>query len=357
MAQVLQSLCDQSGLKLVAKKCPNGTVKFRDWTKHTTGEVISALNHELEDSQSNFRLVRQEDFLLVVNKDDLRAEYERPLVGRRRPVHSEVETITERQQPVVDSAPVQPSAPAGQVILPATASTTSDEPDQAPRARTIEPVRLESADAPELLPAPTSGETPSPAPAAGATPRAASRAEEIFAPSPAPSLSGSQSTSTSGVSGSAFLPQHRRVEAIARRLYSALKGRAELLDAGPENLPSFRLFDAAGARARVACTIGIDTEHNRLVIEAPAKKRSALLQVFARLDETDSLTDDNLRLVSADVPRATIAQNVTSELNKFIVQNQGANPPIPARTSAGPRDIAGHARSAQSFGADQGTQG
>jgi type II secretion system protein D len=333
-AQVLQSLCDQSGLTLVAKKCPSGTVKFREWTKHTTGEVIAALNHELEEGQSNFRLVREENFLLVVNKDDLRSEYERPVVGRRRPVHSEVETITERQQPVVDSTPMQPSAPAGQVIVPATASTTSDESDEAPRARTIEPVRLESADAPELLPAPTSGETPSAAPASGTTPRAASRAEEIFAPSPAPSLSGSESTSTSGASGSAFCPQHRRVEALARRLYSALKGRAELLDAGPENLPSFRLFDAAGARARVTCTVGIDTEHNRLVIEAPAKRRSALLQVFARLDETDSLTDDNLRLVSADVPRATIAQNVTSELNKFIVQNQGPNPPIPAPEQA-----------------------
>jgi type II secretion system protein D len=329
-AQVLQSLCDQSGLTLVAKKCPSGTVKFREWKKHTTGEVISALNHELEESQSNFRLVRQENFLLVVNKDDLRSEYERPVIGRRRPVHSEVEIITDRQQPSVDPTPVQPSAPAGQVILPATASTTSDQFDEAPRARTIEPVRLESADAPELLPAPTSGETPSAAAANGATPRAASRAEEIFATSPAPLKSGSESTSTSGASGSAFFPQHRRVEALSRRLYSALKGRAELLDAGPENLPSFRLFDVAGARARVTCTVGIDTEHNRLVIDAPARKRSALLQVFARLDETDSLTDDNLRLVSADVPRATIAQNVTSELNKFIVQNQGTNPPIPA---------------------------
>jgi type II secretion system protein D len=124
------------------------------------------------------------------------------------------------------------------------------------------------------------------------------------------------------------------VEALSRRLYSALKGRSELLDSGPENLPSLRLFDAAGARSRVACTIGIDTEHNRLVIDAPAKKRSALLQVFARLDESDSLTDDNLRLVSADVPRATIAQNVTSELNKFIVQNQAPNPPIPAPEQA-----------------------
>ena len=99
------------------------------------------------------------------------------------------------------------------------------------------------------------------------------------------SSSGSASTSTSGASGSAFTPQHRRVEALSRRLYSALKARSELLDAGPENLPSFRVFDAAGARSRVACTIGIDTEHNRLVIEAPAKKRSALLHVFAQLDE------------------------------------------------------------------------
>ncbi|HEV3299116.1 MAG TPA: secretin N-terminal domain-containing protein [Planctomycetaceae bacterium] len=327
--EVLESLCEQSGLTLVAKKCPSGTVNFRDWKKHTTGEVISVLNHELEEDQSSFRLVRQENFLLVVNKDDLRSEYERPVVGRRRPVHSVVETITESRPATVDPAGPQPSAPA-RVILPATLSGT-DADDDAPRARTIEPVRLESApDAPELLPAPTALEVPSNAPTGDATPRPARRAEEIFAPSPAPSSSGTASTSTSGASGSAFTPQHRRVEALSRRLYSALKARSELLDAGPENLPSFRVFDAAGARSRVACTIGIDTEHNRLVIEAPAKKRSALLHVFAQLDATDSFTDDNLRLVSADLPQATIAQNVTSELNKFIVQN----PPIPSPQQA-----------------------
>jgi type II secretory pathway component GspD/PulD (secretin) len=321
--EVLQSVCEQSGLTLVAKKCPSGTVKFRDWKKHTTGEVISALNHELEENQSNFRLVRQEDFLLVINKDDLRSEYERPALGRRRPVHSEVEIITDVRPATVAEPPAESSAsqaPASQVIIP---TAMSGEADDAPRSRTSESVRLEStAGAPELLPAPTASDEPT-APAAGRAADSAPRAQEIVSPSPSATSfpSGPEPAPTAAASNSAFVPQHRRVEALSRRLYSALKARSELLDQGPEKLPSFRVFDATGTRSRVACTIGIDTEHNRLVIDAPAKKRSALVHVFARLDETDALAEDNLRLVSADVPRATLAQNVTSELNKFIVQN------------------------------------
>jgi len=77
--QVLQSLCDQSGLTLVAKKVPSDTVKFRDWKKYRTDEIIAFLNKELESDQSNFRLEREDKFLLVIDKEDLRSEYERPI--------------------------------------------------------------------------------------------------------------------------------------------------------------------------------------------------------------------------------------------------------------------------------------
>jgi type II secretion system protein D len=320
--KVLQTVCEQSGLTLVAKKLPSGTVHYRDWQKHTTSDIIAVLNRELEEQQSNFRLVRQEKFLLVINKDDLRSEYDRPQVGHlRRPVHSEIEMITEKAP--VSAAPAEVPAP---IIVPVGASAVSDDESEPARARVIEPVRLESPpEAPELLPAPTASDaTPSTPPQTASSP--APRAEELVAEphAAAPPSAGAESSPAAGGSDSTYVPQHRRVEAISRRLYSALKGRSELLDNGPEHLPSFRVFDPSGARSRVTCTIGIDTEHNRLVIDAPAKRRSALKHIFARLDETDELAEDNLRLVSADVPRATLAQNVTSELNKFVVQNPQA---------------------------------
>jgi type II secretion system protein D len=316
---VLKSFAEQSGLTLVMKKCPSGTVHFRDWNKHTTGEILAILNQELEEDQSNFRLVRQENFLLVINKDDLRSEYERPVAGnRRRPVHSEVEMITDVRPPAptVVAPPAQPYASG---VVPADASVVSDEAAERPRARTIEPVRLESADdAPELLPAPSDQ-------AAASVPSLrAPRADEnitshtaAFADEPA---------KNGTAAGSVYLPQHRRVEAVARQLYAALKGRSELIDAGPERLPSFRVFDAPGVRARVTCTIGIDTEHNRLVIDAPARRRSALVHVFGTLDELPP-EDDGLTLVSADVPRAALAKNLTSQLNQLIAQNRPA--PVP----------------------------
>jgi type II secretion system protein D len=332
--QVLANVCEQSGLTLVAKKGPSGTVKFRDWKKYTTGEIISILNQELDGDQSSFRLVREDKFLLVIDKEDLRSDYPRPVVGHlRHPVHSEVEMITE-SRPAVPIAPAQPSAPAAASVVPAQASFPSGETPEPQRTPAIEPVRLEKADdAPELLPAPSASEpaaaAPENAPAPlGHGPSLMPRAEEIVSPAP---LSAAQSASPD--SGASYMPQHRRVEALARKVYTVLKTRSELVDAGPENLPSFRVFDAVGARSRVAFTVGIDTEHNRLVIDAAARKRSALRHVFECLDESEPIVDDNLRLVAADVPRAAIAKNVTTELNQLVAQNS-PNPPIPAPDEA-----------------------
>ncbi len=324
--QVLQSLCDQSGLTLVAKKVPSDTVKFRDWKKYRTDEIIAFLNKELESDQSNFRLEREDKFLLVIDKEDLRSEYERPVAGHlRHPVHPEEEMITQARPAAPPVSPALP-APSTSAVIPADGSAADDE-SETPRVRRIQPVRLErQADAPELLPAPTDVEPTLPPPAhALPTPSAESgqarSADEILSPPPSSSASESPRQTASGTD---FVPQHRRAEAVARRLYSALKSRSELVDSGPENLPSFRVFDVAGARSRVTCTVGIDTEHNRLVIEASAKKRSALLHVFGRLDGTEQLDDDNLRVVSADVSRTKIAKNVTAELNQLIAQNSQA---------------------------------
>jgi type II secretion system protein D len=335
--QVLASVCEQSGLTLVAKKGPSGTVKFREWKKYTTGEIISILNQELDGDQSNFRLVRQDKFLLVINKDDLRSDYQRPIVGNlRHPVHSEVEMITESRPATPIVPPTEPSSPVPAGVVSAGATFAGGETQQQ-RAPAIEPVRLEkAADAPELLPAPSASEpalaAPESAPAPPAhAPSLMPRAEEIISPAPVSSTP----TSASPESGASYAPQRRRVEALARKVYTALKTRSELMDSGPENLPGFRVFDAAGARSRVTFSVGIDTEHNRLLIDAPARKRSALRHIFDCLDESEPTGDDNLRLISADVPRAAIAKNVTSELNQLIAQNQPApTPPVPGLDEA-----------------------
>jgi type II secretion system protein D len=334
--QVLASVCEQSGLTLVAKKGPSGTVKFRDLKRYTTGEIISILNQELDGDQSNFRLVRQDKFLLIINKDDLRSEYQRPVVGNlRHPVHSEVEMITE-SRPATSVAPsLPPSAPVATGVVPAEASFPASATPEPQRASAIEPVRLEKADdAPELFPAPSASESaaskPESAPAALTHgPALLPRAEEIASPAPLPS----PAQAVLSDSGTAYVPQRRRVEALARKVYSALKTRSELVDAGPENLPAFRVFESAGARSRVTCTVGIDTEHNRLVIDAPARKRSALRHLLDCMDESEPTVDDNLRLISADVPRATLAKNVTTELNRLIAQN-APTPPVPSPDEA-----------------------
>jgi type II secretion system protein D len=312
--QVLQSVAEQSGLTLVMKKCPSGTVKYREWKKHTTSDILAILNRELEESQSNFRLERQDKFLIVVDKEDLRSEYERPLVGNlRRPVHSEVDEINPRPSAV----PVQ-QRPTSEVV-PAAASAAvgnNDDAPDLPAAPLREPARLQ--------PAPAAAEQ------LAAPPVSASPAEETPVPAsaePAPVGSGS---------GSVFAPQHRRAEAMARRLYAALKDRSQLVDSGPLSLPSFRVLEAPGAYSRIAFSVGIDTEHNRLIVDAPARKRSAVLRVFGRLDHPDSDGDDSVRLVSASATRTAIAKNVASQLNPLVAQNNQGNPPVPERAPIAP---------------------
>ena len=87
--QVLPSIANKAGLILVMRRCPGGTFQHPDFREMTVAEALQVINKELDDT--NFRLVRQGQFLVVLYTPDLRTEYERPVVRSRRN-HSRVTT-------------------------------------------------------------------------------------------------------------------------------------------------------------------------------------------------------------------------------------------------------------------------
>ena len=94
--QVLPSIANKAGLILVMQRCPGGTFQHPDFREVTFAEALQIINKELDDT--NFRLVRQGQFLVVLYTPDLRTEYERPVVGSHRK-HVPTNDDTSEQRP------------------------------------------------------------------------------------------------------------------------------------------------------------------------------------------------------------------------------------------------------------------
>ena len=82
-SQALPRFAKDAGLILVMKRCPSGSLHRPDiFKKYSVPDAIQILNRELDDT--NFRLIRQDKFLIVLYTEDLRVEYDRPVLNGRR---------------------------------------------------------------------------------------------------------------------------------------------------------------------------------------------------------------------------------------------------------------------------------
>jgi type II secretion system protein D len=320
-SKVLPRVAQQCGLTLVMKRCPAGTLHYLDFKKYSVSDVIQILNRELDDT--NFRLVRQGDFLVVLYLEDIRAEYDRPVVRARRDPAKRPEGTSDLPSGSARSSSDvrQVSGLASDVQLPEHAASghsigPSLEPSpqelQAGSSRREElpingPLLLESNSSPT-------------------TPPATARHTRLDAPEEPTGVAATPSTTV-------FVPTHGTAAAVARWLYSTLKARSELLNTGLQGLPSFRVFaaaekerkngksrSAAGTPTSIAFTMGIDSEHNRLVIEATPRRLATVVRLCERLDALGEKTGAAVELVSADAETCAIAQNFAPELNRLIAQ-------------------------------------
>ncbi len=304
--QVLPSIANKAGLILVMQRCPGGTFQHPDFREMTVAEALQVINKELDDT--NFRLVRQGQFLVVLYTPDLRTEYERPVVRSRRNHEPRNDDTSEQRPPAsrTDSG-------VRQVVHETEAwrEPVEGTPLSTPGPQYLQPETT----GPMLL---TPGERASSAPAE--EPVAAPQRPQVLDDAP-----GTPAQMT------LFVPQHGTATNVAQKLYGALKGRTELLQTGLKGLPSFRVVEVADSHKRArdneaevglptSFTIGLDTEHNRLVIEATPRRLNAALKLCQRLDTHIEGTGLPMQLVSADADTCAVAKNLAPQLDRLVTQ-------------------------------------
>jgi type II secretion system protein D len=316
---VLPRFAEQAGLILVMKRCPAGTFQHPEWGKHTVPEAIEIMNKELDDT--NFRLIRQDKFLIVLYTEDLRTEYERPIVGQRR-IH-------------VPQADDTPLSPAPSRTRSGVRQVANEEVWSSESAGNI-PAAL---DAPRGSADPETGPMLLDAAAADSAP--ARFASRVTPAKPAePQRLDSTDESSASVESAVFVPQHGRASVVAQQMYQALRYRSELITPGLQGLPSFRVFEASSHNKKSAeksdsatsFTVGFDAEHNRLLIEARPRHLNAVLHLCNRLDAHSDGAGLPIELVSADAETCAVAKSLSPELDRILAQRG----PVDAFAQAGP---------------------
>ncbi len=324
---VLPKFAEEAGLILVMKRCPVGTFHHPDWGKLTVPEAIAVMNRALDDT--SFRIVRQDKFLVVLFTEDLRTEYERPVVGQRR--------IRVPQAEDTPLAPEQSRSGVRQVSNEELWNSRSagNIPASLDPGRSADPEN-----GPILLNADANVPEATGPPAATAT-----RALETKRPEPLEEPS-------APVQSSVFVPQHGRAATVAQQLYRALKPRAELITPGLQGLPSFRVIDVveqkkAKSPDATSFTIGFDADHNRLVIEGRPRHLRAAVHLCERLDSHSDGVGLPIQLVSADADTCAVAKSLAPELDRLQAQRG----PVEMLAQAG---SAGGNQSGATSGAAQG---
>ena len=85
--RVLQDLAKHHELTLVMDKVPPGRFARKDKRRYDVDDAIRILNCELEPQ--GYRLLRQKQFLIVLNLDKARTEYARPQLSQESESHHE----------------------------------------------------------------------------------------------------------------------------------------------------------------------------------------------------------------------------------------------------------------------------
>jgi type II secretion system protein D len=308
---VLERVAKQSGLTLVMKRAPNGKFTRTDRKKYPIQEAIRVLNRELEPL--GYRVVHQNDFLVVLELNDLRSEYTRPLVQSSTDDKAKNDKATEEYACKVETL----SSPAKSAI-----AANRDEDKTMPGRRDLAETGSSPEDQTSALrhTAVNSGDEAD-KPAAVALTDTRERREKV-----------PQRPEETRVGSSTVMLHRGRAVIAARRLYAGLKSRSELIDEGPEGLPGLvvhainRADSSARRRAAspqltaVAFTIGIDVDHNRLVVEGTRARRSAVAHVLEVLDAAEDSSAAPVHLVSAEPEGCAIAQALSPELDRLIAQ-------------------------------------
>jgi len=315
--RVLQDLAKHNELTLVMDKVPPGRFARKDKRSYDVDDAIRILNSELESQ--GYRLLRQKQFLVVLNLDKARTEYARPRLT---------------QEP--DAAGARSSS-MDKLIRSASASKTIDDaaddgqatPLLEPNIDRFEPARKNSR--------PASGFVTSPRTLPSRIRQTAGSDEQVHSPdgfgTPVRPVS-QKSRAVSDEQREAQVQSPTTIRAVelenanavdlTRRIYLAYEKQTELQQQGIEGLPTFSVYERAeDGEANKAVPplfrIGIDRETNRVLIEAPASRMTQLLKLVTILDQPAAVGGgETVKVLQNNGIKGETAKQLSEQIHQLV---------------------------------------
>lgn len=229
---VIKSFAKETGSELIMDKVPPGKFTRRDRTQYTRHEAVNIFNRELEPA--GFRLSEHGKYLIVLDLDQLRTRYRRPVMSQETGTSS---AIPPRVTEIPSHSEYYPRRFTGVDVARKRA-----RPQTASARRAIQQV---------------SHEIP------------------VAKTAPSPQLQLTVGTKSSSLE-------------IARFLHESFGAESKTVDSGPDGLPAFRVSrkpEAPGEQP-VDVEVGIDIVRNRLVVDAPQQAATQLKALIGLVDRT-----------------------------------------------------------------------
>ncbi|MDA1052666.1 MAG: hypothetical protein O3C40_19595 [Planctomycetota bacterium] len=256
--RVLEELAKSMNVALVMPDEPPGFYSRFDRTLHTHTEAIRILNREIEEK--GFRLVAKGDYLLVLELDAGRVEYERPIIAARP------------RQPGMEGA----------------GATMHNSPASSSNMRRLPPTQVEPG-------------RQSPVRQAGFL-----------------------STTSSAAGNAQILRlamRQQRADFVAERLFQACRDWAT--PTGQPHQPlSFRIDLRGTGSAPVQIAVTTDLPKNELVLQTPPQLADAVTRLVRSFDTQKIRPGTSERLIAGVDDVASVARQVQTPLNGLRLQQR-----------------------------------
>ncbi|MCA9035010.1 MAG: hypothetical protein KDA91_07770 [Planctomycetaceae bacterium] len=313
--RVLRNVADQQNLTLVMDQIPPGRFAWRERRTYELGSAIRILNSHLE--RQGYRLLLQNEFLIVLNLDKARTEYARPQLSdpsAARLISQPDDGGMQRQNASIEErlASSNERFPLQRTTIPNAAASD----DQSSGRGSSLQQRSDS----------VTGNRPP----FGTPIRAASFGRD-YEDEPA------QETADERKLTQSFECQHTKAADLARTLYLVFEKRAELQRDGVQGYPSFAVFAPANSPAEAAAAkqsapvfrVGIDQERNQLLIEASSERITHLQALATELDKpaNPAAPGEAVKLVPNNGIAAKTAQELNQQLHQLVSMQDDAGTP------------------------------
>ncbi|MBD3673979.1 MAG: hypothetical protein HUJ26_10690, partial [Planctomycetaceae bacterium] len=263
--KVLNDLAEQSQTTLVMKDSPPGRFSRRDGNQYSLSEAVRVLNHTLE--KEGYRIIHQQDYLILIKLEDVRTRYERSPVPRATGVASTRETRNT-------------NAPG--VVYPRKFSTVTPVVD----------TRTEQ----------TSGVVPA----------------QHTVPEDLPSAAGKGAPRSRRIVRSTIATKQPAVD-VARLIHNSFGKESQLVSSGPNGLPSFVVSRKSPIdQSSVELAIGIDVNQNQLVVEGPEKATDEVKQTIQLIQASVDRGEETVRVVPSTVDVTNLAKSLQPSMNRLL---------------------------------------